>query len=415
MLTAFHSAVATLQRGGKADQPAIHPKIKEHSDRVWGTDPVAAVSLMLGIGVACYYSGRRASTLAARNSAVRSWEYFCATYGFSAYPATEVALICFAVWSASRIRPVSIRKYIGHVRMQHIEHEAYMAENKHLPRLMQVLDGLDWLFKAKVGSRLRLPVTFDVLLKLLAIKRERLEALPAEQRPSVYSMSSYSMSRAVYSLAFCGCLRPSEVSVRNNQAKKYTSRALRMRDIRVSYASDGKPEHLILLLPSRKNDQLADKKSDVAIGPTGHSVVCVLQAFPDYFEERIVAGEVIDDDSLLFPVMNAKGELEGLSYEQLTAAMDVDLTAAGFNAAQYNGHSWRIGAATTLALNGVPEYIIKDIGGWSRTSNAFSVYIGRTGQKQRAAFTAFLACPYTSSPGTQEFGSWNLISRTAST
>jgi hypothetical protein len=65
------------------------------------------------------------------------------------------------------------------------------------------------------------------------------------------------------------------------------------------------------------------------------------------------------------------------------------------------------GAATSMALNGVPEYLIKDMGGWSRSSSAFNVYIGRAPQKQRAAYTRFLSQQY--SPNvSQGFSHWTL-------
>jgi len=77
-----------------------------------------------------------------------------------------------------------------------------------------------------------------------------------------------------------------------------------------------------------------------------------------------------------------------------------------FDAKLYGGHSWRIGAATTLALNGVPEYMIKDIGGWSRSSSAFNVYFARAPQSLRASFSEFFSRPYSSTSGTPSNGVW---------
>jgi len=290
--------------------------------------------------------------------------------------------------------------------MRHKEEEVPAPKLEDMPRLMRVLDGLDWIFKAKVGKRIRLPCTLDVLLKVLQTKWAAEQALPTDQRPNLYSMKCTVTAAAVYSLAFVGALRPSEISVRRNDKKSYISNALKVRDLQV-YMKDGKPFSAILWLPKRKNDQMGEK-SDVAIGRTGHDVVCAVQRVYEYLLVRKAAGEVLTDDSLLFPMGDASpdGLKHGLTYEELTKSMDSDLEAAGFDSKLYGGHSWRIGAATTLALNGVPEYMIKDIGGWSRYSSAFNVYFARAPQSLRASFSEFFSRPYSSMNGAPLNGVW---------
>ena len=49
------------------------------------------------------------------------------------------------------------------------------------------------------------------------------------------------------------------------------------------------------------------------------------------------------------------------------------LQAAGVPDSGYSGHSFRIGAATTAALNGVPDSLIKTMGRWE--SSAYTLYI----------------------------------------
>ncbi len=385
------------EQGNPLPSKPVADKIRVASERVWGTDVEAARAKMMAIGAQLYQQGRRPTTTASQDSAVRSWEYFCETFKFEPYPATEMSLICFTVWSASRkMIPSSIGKYIGSIRVRHLEEEAKMPDNKDMPRLMRVLAGLDWVLKAKVGGRLRLPCTLDVLVRILIKKWANESELAPDARPSIYSMKSTVMATAVYCLAFCGALRPSEVSVRNT-ATKGKSSPLRIKDITVEYL-EGKPVRLVLWLPGRKNDQMG-AKSDIAIGPTDHALVCAISRLLDYIAARKAAGEELTPDSLLFPVADKEGNLSGLTYEQLTSAMDDDLEAAGFNHKLFGGHSWRLGAATTLALNGVPEYLIKQVGGWSLNSTAFTTYIGRAPQAQRASFSAFLARQYVATPG----------------
>jgi hypothetical protein len=384
-------------------------RLQKQTESAWGSlltshDVLLARQKMLQVGAALYFHGRRASTMASQDSAVKTWEYFCDTFMFEAYPATEMSLICFVVWSMSRnIQASSIGTYLSSIRSRHMEEGAYLPSNKEMPRLMRVLDGLKWVAKATEGGKLRLPCTFDVLERILISKWTRELEKAKEERPSIYSMDSAVLASAVYCLAFCGCLRPSELSVRVNTGKRYTSLPLRLRDIKVDAQANG-IINLILWLPKRKNDQLGEK-SDVSIGPTGHELVCAVRRLMEYLQARRDTGEELTEESLLFPVDDTEGRRAGLTYEQLTRAMDADLEAAGFDSKLYGGHSWRIGAATSLALNGVPEYLIKDIGGWSRSSSAFNVYIGRAPQKQRASYTCYLAKPY-SPNASQGFSYW---------
>ena len=99
--------------------------------------------------------------------------------------------------------------------------------------------------------------------------------------------------------------------------------------------------------------------------------------------------------------MERKGGLRPLSYEDLTTALQNDLRAAGYDTTHYKGHSFRIGAATTMAFNGVPEHVIKDMGGWSRDSKAFYLYVGKAPQEVRIHMSAFLARAYVPDPAYQ--------------
>jgi hypothetical protein len=51
--------------------------------------------------------------------------------------------------------------------------------------------------------------------------------------------------------------------------------------------------------------------------------------------------------------------------------MNLEIVNGRLRPVLYHGHCSHIGMATTLTMNGVPEYVIKDIGGWSRDSSAF--------------------------------------------
>ena len=53
-----------------------------------------------------------------------------------------------------------------------------------------------------------------------------------------------------------------------------------------------------------------------------------------------------------------------LTRQRLVGAVRDALRKAGVDQAKYNGHSFRIGAATTAAANGFEDFIIKTLGRW---------------------------------------------------
>ena len=72
-----------------------------------------------------------------------------------------------------------------------------------------------------------------------------------------------------------------------------------------------------------------------------------------------------------------------LSSKSLVNALKPTLTRCGFDVSNYNGHSFRIGAATTAAAQGIADSTIKMLGRWQ--SSAYSLYIKTPGHKLAAA------------------------------
>ena len=77
-----------------------------------------------------------------------------------------------------------------------------------------------------------------------------------------------------------------------------------------------------------------------------------------------------------------------LSRPRLVQALRQALSAAGIDASQFNGHSFRIGAATAAAQAGLNDSLIKTLGRWR--SSTFALYV-RTPRHQLSAVSAALA------------------------
>ena len=73
-----------------------------------------------------------------------------------------------------------------------------------------------------------------------------------------------------------------------------------------------------------------------------------------------------------------------LTRARFVAKVREALTQAGVDCTPYSGHSFRIGAATTAASQGIEETTIKMLGRWK--SSAYQLYI-RTPREQLAAIS----------------------------
>ena len=73
---------------------------------------------------------------------------------------------------------------------------------------------------------------------------------------------------------------------------------------------------------------------------------------------------------------------------RLVAKLKDGIQAAGVNCAAYSGHSFRSGAATTAACQGIGDATIRMLGRWK--SSAYQLYI-KTPREQLAAVSRALA------------------------
>ena len=79
------------------------------------------------------------------------------------------------------------------------------------------------------------------------------------------------------------------------------------------------------------------------------------------------------------------GRFIPLSRDQLTSVLRCLLQQAGYQQDLYSSHSFRIGAATTVAAAGLPVWLIKALGRWS--SDAYQTYIQCSSETLRAVST----------------------------
>ena len=92
----------------------------------------------------------------------------------------------------------------------------------------------------------------------------------------------------------------------------------------------------------------------ITVGATNFEI-CPVQALEEYISLRPPIGGPL--------FIHASGK--PLTKQVLTNKTRQLLTLSGFNASNYAGHIYRIGAATTAAEANLPSWLIKTLGRWS--------------------------------------------------
>ena len=302
----------------------------------------------------------------------------------------------FTGWSSTRITADSISNYISAVRSRCLELNEAMPDRAAMPRLTRLLHGYHNMHKEAKSGRVRLAITASILTDVLTKKLNReTQLLSAGQAvPNVYSLRSYKLSAALYCSLFIGLHRPGELTVRRT-SKGVVTKPLRRKHFTFRRAIGGQISGTTVSIPSTKTDQ-DGLRSVCEYGITGNSVLCATSRLAEMWQARVDAKENISDESYLFAIIGTNGKLRPVCYEDLRSELEKDLTFAGYDAALYQGHSFRIGAASTLHQNGVPNAVIEDAGRWTRGSLSIPLYLrGMTSADLRRDVAQYFCATYT--------------------
>ena len=255
-------------------------------------------------------------------------------------PADEWTLCLFVTYLADTIQYSSIKVYLSAVRALHIE-QGFPNPLVDCPRLHRVVRGI----KRTQGSSTaqRLPITDSILLVIY-------KSLDLSNRDHLTFW-------AACLLGYFGFLRSSEFSVPSLAAFS-PSVHLSVADIAVDSVQF--PSCLRINIKASKTDPFR-KGCYVHIG-RGNTPLCAIEAMLAYLVARgNVAGPLflMKDGSPLTRFL-------------LTSWLRQILVAAGIPG-NFSSHSFRIGAATVAARNGVPDHLIQALGRWN--SSAYQLYI----------------------------------------
>ena len=228
--------------------------------------------------------------------------------------------------------------YLAGVRNFHLI-SGYNSPTENTPRLQLALRGCKRLKPPQPSTRL--PITPDILRRTKACLSSEFDDV---------------MIWAAMCVGFFSFLWAGEFTTSGHFDP---SRNLSCKDISIDSHVD--PSVIRIKLNHSKTDQFG-VGAFIFLSRTGLDL-CPVSAFLNYLTVRP------STPGPLFVFSNGSC----LSKTKLTQALNRVLTTAGIDPTFSKGHSFRIGAATTAASQGLEDSLIKKLGCW--TSNAFTLYI----------------------------------------
>ena len=293
-----------------------------------------------------FLAGLAPSTQRVYRSGSKRFLDFCTRFKLAPFPATERVLSFFvALLYREGLSGGTVKSYLSAVRHMHISMGLGDPHISSMPQLEYVVKGM----KKKTASRaarVRLPITPQILRQM----KQVWQLLPDRHNSA--------MLWAAVCMCFFGFLRSGEVVVPSDSDYD-SSTHLSFGDVRVD--SVDFPQYVEVRIKASKTDPFRQGVS-VFLGRTDADL-CPVGAVLDYMVRR-GSGQ---GPFFLF----SDGRF--LSRERFVASVRSALQAAGVEASDYAGHSFRIGAATTAALCGVQDSLIKTLGRWE--SSAYMLYI----------------------------------------
>lgn len=248
---------------------------------------------------------------------------FC--YGFkiqnfhSVLPTNELILCYFVVFLAQSVKHSTIKGYLAAVKHLHLKHGFDLKLDQFI-HLQYVLRGIKR--HQGVNTRTRLPIT----LNHLTLFYNQLQPFDSQN-------GNNKMLWAAICLAFFGFLRIGEFT---SSQQSHSSLQLDASDVQFVPS---------ILLPTSVRVQIKCSKTDpfrkgvtLTIGESG-SNICAVKALKHYLLFCKPA------DGPLFRFQDGRS----LSRKYFTSEVRELLTNGGYNARDYAGHSFRMGAATTAA------------------------------------------------------------------
>ena len=291
--------------------------------------------------------GLAPSTTRTYASAKQRYLIFCHTYNIPPLPLSEIKLCRYVSYlSAQQLKYQSIKCYLSAIRHLQISHGfADPFSPGAFPRLEYVLKGIR-RSPTPTPTQQRLPITPDILRRMHSVWAE------VANNPDTHLLW------AACCVAFFGFLRSGELTAPSQDSYDPQSTLL-LSDIALD--THNNPTTLAVTLKQSKTDPFRLGVT-LFMGRTG-DIVCPVKALTSFLAVRPKG------HGPLFTYQDGSY----LTRARLVAALKEALSQLGVDHTRFNGHSFRIGAATTAAQKGIEDSTIQMLGRWQ--SAAYLRYV----------------------------------------
>ncbi|KAL5505879.1 hypothetical protein EMCRGX_G007418 [Ephydatia muelleri] len=283
------------------------------------------------------------STATTYATGIRRYQGFCHAFKLIPVPGTKETITLFAAHLSRTLNSRTIQDYVAAVSFLH-HSMGYKSPASSNPTLRLAIRGVQCLQEPIHLKPTRLPLTVEMLGHML----QRFEAAPLKRH-------NRRMFRAALTLGFFGFLRVSEFTLKN---RRFDPRYHPTRQD-ISWTREG----MHFFIKWSKTDQMG-KGTTICIGRTKGRHTCPVAAMEAY---RGCCRCPIQP-SPLFHFRDGR-PLTSMSFRSTFLSL---VEQCGYNPAQYNTHSLRIGAATAAARAGLPTETIQKLGRWR--SSAYQTY-----------------------------------------
>ena len=268
-----------------------------------------------------------------------------------ASPMTQETVTLFVAYlGAQHLTESTIRSYLAALRHSRLMSDpACLDPSLFSPHLKVLLRGIKQV-KTSARTSVCLPITASIMRRIKSV-------LQSCQLPS-FDEYSRVLLWAACCVGYLDFLRTAEFLTPDGIPFSDTTH-LSLADISLDQSSC--TWKFLIRIKASKTDQYR-QGTTVVLGSTD-SDLCPVAALLDYLNHQ--AG----DPGPLFQLANGKP----LHRRPFVQDIQAILTKAGVPGALFNGHSFRIGAATSASAAGVPESVIKQLGRWN--SFAYQQYI----------------------------------------
>lgn len=263
------------------------------------------------------------NTKRAYGAAWRCFTSWCDGKSLTALPASPTTVALYLADKGGKLKASSLELRVAAIGRAH--KTAGLSFDPRDPAIAQVVAGIRRVHGSSVTKKAA--ATKDIL-------RDAIRAYAAG------SSMKAKRDRALLTIGFFAALRRSELV------------AITADDIKLT------PEGIVLTLPRRKTDQ-EGAGTTLGLPVKDDPVICPVAAYREWIEASgISAGAIFRSVSKGGRVLDQQ-----LTDRDIARIVKAATGAAGYDAAEFSGHSLRAGFITTAATKGVPDHLIAMVSG----------------------------------------------------